>query len=198
MAAADATQPSDSGRGGAPGVVIVMGVSGSGKTTIGRQLARRMAGVFADADSFHPPANIEKMKAGHPLTDDDRWPWLDAMAAQIGQWLADGQPAVLACSALKRVYRDRLVGHQPEGGRPGVAFLYLSGSEAVIAARLANRKGHFMPPALLRSQFETLEPPGDGERVVTVDIRHPPRRIVDIAARRLGLGAQASRATDGA
>ncbi|MGK9170334.1 gluconokinase [Inquilinus limosus] len=189
MAAADhgATQPrsSDSGRGDPPGVVIVMGVSGSGKTTIGKQLARRMSGVFADADSFHPPANIEKMKAGHPLTDEDRWPWLDAMAAQIGRWLADGQPAVLACSALKRVYRDRLV-----GGRPGIAFLYLSGSEAVIATRLASRKGHFMPPSLLRSQFETLEPPGDGERVVTVDIRHPPRRIVDIAARRFGLPAQ--------
>ncbi|MGK9234593.1 gluconokinase [Inquilinus limosus] len=195
MAAADhgATQPSDSGRGGPPGVIIVMGVSGSGKTTIGKQLARRMGGVFADADSFHPPANIEKMKAGHPLTDEDRWPWLDAMAAQIGQWLADGQPAVLACSALKRVYRDRLV-----AGRPGVAFLYLSGSEAVIAARLANRKGHFMPPSLLRSQFETLEPPGDGERVVTVDIRHAPRRIVDIAARRFGLPAQPARVTDGA
>ena len=187
MPAADHGASSDSGRGGPPGVVIVMGVSGSGKTTIGKQLARRMAGVFADADSFHPPANIEKMKAGHPLTDDDRWPWLDAMAAQIGQWLAEGQPAVLACSALKRVYRDRLV-----TGRSGVAFLYLSGSEAVIATRLANRKGHFMPPSLLRSQFETLEPPGEGERVVTIDIRHPPRRIIDIAARRLGLPAQPS------
>ena len=96
--------------------------------------------------------------------------------------MADGQPAVLACSALKRVYRDRLV-----AGWPQVAFLYLSGSEAVIATRLANRKGHFMPPSLLRSQFDTLEPPGEGERVVTVDIRHPPRRIIDIAARRLGL-----------
>jgi len=187
MPAADhgATKPSDFGHGDPPGVVVVMGVSGSGKTTIGKQLARRMGGVFADADSFHPPANIEKMKAGHPLTDEDRWPWLDAMAAQIGQWLAEGRPAVLACSALKRVYRDRLV-----AGRPGIAFLYLSGSEAVIATRLANRKGHFMPPSLLRSQFETLEPPGDGERVVTVDIRHPPRRIVDIAARRLGLPPQ--------
>ena len=187
MPAADhgAPQPSDSGRGDPPGVIVVMGVSGSGKTTIGKQLARRIGGVFADADSFHPPANIEKMKAGHPLTDEDRWPWLDAMAAQIGQWLAEGRPAVLACSALKRVYRDRLV-----AGRPGIAFLYLSGSEAVIATRLANRKGHFMPPSLLRSQFETLEPPGDGERVVTVDIRHPPRRIVDIAARRLGLPPQ--------
>ena len=173
------------GRAIPPGVAIVMGVSGSGKTTIGKQLARRMGGIFADADSFHPPANIEKMKAGHPLTDADRWPWLDAMAEQITRWLAEGQPAVLACSALKRVYRDRLV-----AGRPRVAFLYLSGSEAVIATRLANRRGHFMPPALLHSQFETLEPPGPDERVVTVDIRHPPRRIIDIAARRFGLPSQ--------
>jgi gluconokinase len=133
MAAADHGATSDSS--GPPGVVIVMGVSGSGKTTIGKQLARRMAGVFADADSFHPSANIEKMKAGHPLTDEDRWPWLDAMAAQIGQWLAEKQPAVLACSALKRVYRDRLV-----ASRPQVAFLYLSGSEAVIATRLATAR----------------------------------------------------------
>jgi gluconokinase len=178
-------RPQDTARGDAPGVVVVMGVSGSGKSTIGKQLARRMGGIFADADSFHPPANIEKMKAGHPLTDEDRWPWLDAMAAQITAWLADGQPAVLACSALKRVYRDRLV-----AARPQVAFLYLSGSEAVIATRLANRRGHFMPPSLLHSQFETLEAPGAGERVVTVDIRHPPRRIIDIAARRFGLPPQ--------
>ena len=165
-----------------PDVVIVMGVSGSGKTTIGKQLARRMGGVFADADSFHPPANIEKMKAGHPLTDEDRWPWLAAMAAAIVGWLAEGRPAVLACSALQRVYRDRLA-----AGRPGVAFLFLSGPERVIAARLANRRGHFMPPALPHSQFETLEPPGPGEWVVTADIRRPPRRILDIASRRFGI-----------
>lgn len=171
--------------GRAPGVVIVTGVSGSGKTTIGKQLARRMGAIFADADSFHPPANIEKMKAGHPLTDADRWPWLDAMAVAIGGWLAEGQPAVLACSALERAYRDRLV-----AGRPEVAFLFLSGSEAVIAARLANRRGHFMPASLLHSQFEALEPPEPDERVVTVDIRHPPRRIVDIAARRFGFATR--------
>jgi gluconokinase len=143
-------------------LLVVMGVSGSGKSTVGAALAQRLRVPFADADDFHPQANIEKMSAGHPLDDEDRRPWLDA----VGEWLAahpDG--AVMSCSALRRDYRDRLRGHAPR-----LAFVHLAGTREVIAARMAGRPGHFMPTSLLDSQFSTLEPLGDDEAGVTVDI----------------------------
>ena len=131
--------------------IVVMGVSGSGKSTVGAALAQRLRVPFADADDFHPPANIDKMTAGQPLNDDDRYPWLEA----IGTWLAehcDGGGA-MSCSALKRKYRDQLRRHCP-----GVEFLHLSGTPEVIGRRQASRPGHFMPASLLQSQFATLEP----------------------------------------
>jgi len=161
-------------------IVVVMGVSGSGKTTIAEGLARREGWMLLEGDQFHSPANIAKMAAGEPLTDDDRWPWLRAIAARGDELSAAGTSAVVACSALKRAYRDILL-----GGRPGVVLLYLRGSKALIAERMAGRKGHFMPAALLDSQFATLEEPGADERPVVVDIGGPPDRVVEQAARQL-------------
>ncbi|CAN5573694.1 gluconokinase [soil metagenome] len=142
--------------------IVVMGVSGSGKSTVGAALAQRLRVPFADADDFHPEANIEKMSAGHPLDDDDRRPWLDA----IGQWLA-GHPAggVMSCSALKRAYRDQLRGHWPL-----VEFLHLAGTPEVIGRRQASRPGHFMPASLLKSQFDTLESLEADELGVVVNV----------------------------
>jgi gluconokinase len=148
--------------------VVVMGVSGSGKSTIGPLLAGALGVAFADADDFHPPANIAKMAAGTPLSDDDRWPWLDALGAHLAQ--AGG---VIGCSALKRAYRDRLRTH-----RRDAAFLHLAGDPALIAARQAARPGHFMPPALLASQFATLEPPGADEAALALDIGAAPEAVV--------------------
>jgi len=142
--------------------IVVMGVSGSGKSTVGGALARRLDLPFEDGDDLHPPANVAKMSAGQPLDDEDRWPWLDA----VGEWLAshpDG--GVIACSALKRAYRDRLRRHLPSA-----FFLMLHGEESVLAARLAARRGHFMPTSLLRSQLETLEPLEPDENGATVDV----------------------------
>lgn len=142
--------------------IVVMGVSGSGKSTVGAALARRLRLPFADADDFHPAANIAKMTAGHPLDDDDRRPWLDS----IGEWLAahpDG--GVMCCSALKNVYRDRLRDHCPD-----VQFLYLAGTPEVIGRRQADRPGHFMPPSLLASQFETLDPLSPAEHGVSINV----------------------------
>jgi gluconokinase len=155
---------------GAVPPIVVMGVSGSGKSTVGVALAQRLRVPFVDADSLHPAANIAKMRAGEPLTDDDRYPWLD----RVGQWLADHRDGgVASCSALKRAYRDQLRTHCPR-----VEFLYLSGSPETISARLAARSGHFMPAALLRSQFDALEPLGLDEPGFTVDIRHDVDTIV--------------------
>jgi gluconokinase len=153
-------------------VVVVMGVSGSGKSTVGALLAARLQWEFADADWFHSAANIDKMHAGIPLTDDDRWPWLAAMAAWIEELRRNGAHGVLACSALKRRYRDVL-----RGGREDVRFAYLEGEEKLIARRLAARHEHFMPPALLRSQFDALEAPGADENPITVPIEAPPGEI---------------------
>ena len=141
--------------------VVVMGVSGSGKSTVGAALAQRLRVPFVDADSLQPPANIAKMTAGQPLNDEDRYPWME----RVGDWLA-GHPdgGVASCSALKRKYRDQLHQH-----RPGLEFLHLSGSPELIQHRLATRADHFMPAALLRSQFGALEPLGDGEPGITVD-----------------------------
>ncbi|MDW5609344.1 MULTISPECIES: gluconokinase [Mycolicibacterium] len=142
--------------------IVVMGVSGSGKSTVGAALAQRLRVPFADADDFHPPANIAKMSAGHPLDDEDRYPWLES----IGEWLArHPKGGVMSCSALKRSYRDQLRRHCPD-----IEFLHLEGSVETIGRRQASRPGHFMPAALLESQFETLEPLEPGERGVTVDV----------------------------
>jgi len=152
--------------------LVVMGVSGSGKSTVGAALAQRLGVPFADADDFHPPANIAKMKAGVPLDDDDRYPWLEA----IGRWLADHcqRGGLMSCSALKRKYRDQMRRHCPQ-----TEFVHLTGSPEVIAARQAGRPGHFMPASLMASQFATLEPLGPDERGVTLDVTHDIDSIVE-------------------
>ena len=166
-----------------PCVLIVMGVSGSGKSTIGEQLARRIAWTYEDGDGFHPASNVAKMSAGHPLSDDDRWPWLMAIAEEIDRVCLTGEHAVIACSALKRAYRAVLV-----HGRSDVRIVFLRGSEQLIANRLAQRKGHFMPPGLLASQFETLEPPDASENPATVSIDASVEMIVNDIIRQLGPG----------
>jgi gluconokinase len=152
--------------------IVVMGVSGSGKSTVGAALAQRMRMPFADADDFHPPANIQKMTSGKPLNDDDRFPWLEA----IGQWLGvrckDG--GVMSCSALKHKYRDQLRRHCPD-----VIFLHLAGSPEVIGRRQASRPGHFMPASLVASQFQTLEPLAADEQGVTIDVDQDIDSIVE-------------------
>jgi len=153
-------------------VAIVMGVSGSGKTTIGTLLAGRLHWDYEDADWFHPAANIDKMHGGIALTDEDRWPWLRAIAAWIEQTRRAGGHGVVACSALKRRYRDLL-----RGGHADVRLAYLQGEEKLIARRIAARHEHFMPPALLRSQFDALEEPGAGEDPITVSIDARPGEI---------------------
>jgi carbohydrate kinase (thermoresistant glucokinase family) len=148
-----------------PTVLVIMGVSGSGKSTVGIQLARRLGWVFKEGDDLHPEANIAKMRNGESLTDADREPWLAAVAAWIDGWIHDDVRGVITCSALRRSYRRYLT-----NGRPQVAFVFLEGEEAVLAARLAKRHGHFMPPSLLASQLATLEAPGVDEPVITVNI----------------------------
>jgi len=165
-----------------PCALIVMGVSGSGKSTIGEKLAARLSLGYEDGDRFHPAGNVAKMSAGHPLTDEDRWPWLQAIANEIDRLCQTGQHAVIACSALKRAYRDVLV-----HGRSDVRIVFLEGTQQLIADRLGRRKGHFMPPGLLTSQFKTLEPPGDDENPVTASIDGPVDGIVDDIVRQLGL-----------
>jgi gluconokinase len=164
-----------------PCALVVMGVSGSGKSTIADKLAERLSWTFEDGDRFHPASNVAKMSAGVPLTDQDRWPWLQAIADEIDRVCKDGQHAVIACSALKRAYRDILV-----HGRNDVRIIYLSGTQQLIASRLALRKGHFMPPGLLASQFKTLEPPDQSEHPVTVSIDASVDAIVDDIVRQLG------------
>ncbi len=156
-----------------PRILVVMGVSGSGKTTIGAMLAGRLGWPFAEADDFHPPANLAKMRAGTPLEDADRLPWLAAIAAQIDAWRAEGQSGVVTCSALKRSYRAIIIGDRPEP-----VLVYLKGDRDLVAARLAARQGHFMPAALLASQFATLEEPTPDERPLVIPIGEPPAAIV--------------------
>jgi carbohydrate kinase (thermoresistant glucokinase family) len=153
--------------------VIVMGVSGCGKSTIGALLASQLRWEFEDADWLHPAANVDKMHNGIPLTDEDRWPWLAAIAGWIDQRRRSGGHAVVACSALKRRYRDVLI-----GDRADVRLIYLKGDEALIARRIATRHEHFMPRSLLHSQFEALEEPGPDENPVIVSIAPQPREIV--------------------
>jgi gluconokinase len=165
-----------------PCALVVMGVSGSGKSTIAEYLATRLGWRYVDGDLFHPPANVAKMSAGHPLTDEDRWPWLRAIAAEIDRLAAAGTRAVVACSALKRAYRNILV-----HGRDDIRIVFLDGTQDLIAKRLAARKGHFMPPGLLDSQFRTLEPPRPSERPVTVSIDASVDGIADNIVRQLEL-----------
>jgi carbohydrate kinase (thermoresistant glucokinase family) len=154
-------------------VILVMGVSGSGKTTIGALLAGTLGWDFADGDDLHPAANVEKMRGGTPLSDEDRWPWLDAIAAWIDLHRTAGNPGVITCSALKRVYRNRLL-----SGRDDVRLVYLHGSYDVVAGRQAARQGHFMPASLIQSQFATLEEPGADERPMALPVDLPPVEIV--------------------
>jgi carbohydrate kinase (thermoresistant glucokinase family) len=161
-------------------IAVVMGVSGSGKTTIARGVAEREGWRLVEGDAFHPQENVAKMHAGTPLTDEDRWPWLRAIAREIDALRTRGESAVVACSALKRAYRAILV-----GDRPDVPLVYLRGSKALIADRLAQRKAHFMPLALLDSQFATLEEPGEDEHPIVVSIAAPPEAIVDEVVREL-------------
>jgi gluconokinase len=166
-------RPTKQGSTPSPAVVIVMGVSGSGKSTIGTLLAMRLQWEYEDADWFHPAANVEKMHSGTPLTDQDRLPWLKAIAAWIDQSRQGGRHGVIACSALKRSYRDILI-----GDRADVVLVYLKGDETLIARRIATRHEHFMPPSLLHSQFAALEEPTPDEKPIIVSVEPPPREIV--------------------
>ena len=168
--------------GQTPCALIVMGVSGSGKSTIADHLAARLGWRYEDGDRFHPPSNVAKMSASQPLTDEDRWPWLQAIADEIERACKAGQRLVIACSALKRSYRDILV-----HGRIDIRIVFLNGPQELIADRLAARKGHFMPPGLLASQFKTLEPPQPNEQPVTVSIDASVEAIVDEIIRQLEL-----------
>ena len=155
-------------------VIVVMGVSGCGKTTVGSMLGERLGWPFADADAFHPSANVAKMRSGTPLTDEDRWPWLDAISAWIDKTLESGGHGVIACSALKQRYRQRIIGQ-----REDVRLVHLDGSYELIAARMAERPHHYMPVALLKSQFEALERPRADERAFSLTIEVPPDELVD-------------------
>jgi gluconokinase len=161
-------------------VLVVMGVSGSGKTTIGVLLAGRLGWPYAEADAFHSAANVAKMAAGHPLSDDDRWPWLRSIAAWIDERIARGENGVVTCSALKRSYRDLL-------RRPEARLVYLRGSHELIAARIAARKDHYFKPGMLDSQFAALEEPSADEGALTLDVSAEPDQIVNeiIAATRV-------------
>lgn len=161
--------------------IVVMGVSGCGKTTVASALARRLGWDFVEADRFHPAANIEKMTAGIPLGDEDRWPWLDAMASHLAAARGRDRPCVLACSALKRRYRERLA-----AGSGDLRLVYLQGSYETILSRLAGRTGHYMPPSLLESQFAALEEPVPEEDAITVSAEPDSAAIVDEILRRLG------------
>jgi len=158
-----------------------MGVSGSGKSTIAAALAKKLSWTFEDGDRFHPASNVAKMSAGLPLTDEDRWPWLRAIAEEIDRVCRAGGHVVIACSALKRTYRHVLV-----GDRSDVRIVFLSGSRSLIAERIAHRKGHFMPLDLLDSQFRTLEPPQANEDPITVSIDAPVETVVKNIVAQLG------------
>ncbi len=159
--------------------IVLMGVAGCGKTTVGLLLAERLGWRFLDADDFHSPANVEKMRSGQPLTDDDRWPWLD----RLNGLLREDGPAILACSALRQRYRDRIA-----AGVDDIRWVHLVGTFELIGARLAARKGHYMPATLLASQFDTLEPP---DAALTVDVADMPEVLAERILKGLGLGDRA-------
>lgn len=164
-------------------VIVLMGVSGSGKTTLAEILHARLGWPFEEGDALHPEANIRKMRAGHPLTDEDRAPWLERVADWVDARIDAGEDGLITCSALKRAYRD-VINRRGQG----VVFVFLSGSYEEIQARLAARQGHFMPPELLRSQLADLEPPQPGEPAITVDISPSPDAIAAEILDRLALG----------
>ncbi|HEY4268159.1 MAG TPA: gluconokinase [Galbitalea sp.] len=168
-AGADATA-----REGDPVVLVLMGVSGCGKSTVAALLAGELGWPFEEGDSLHPQANIEKMAAGHPLDDEDRWPWLEKVAEWVEECLDRGSNGIITCSSLKRSYRDIIDrrGH-------GVEFVYLAGSKELIGERLAARHGHFMPPSLLDSQFATLEEPAADEPSIRVEVGPPAPEVAD-------------------
>lgn len=151
-----------------------MGVAGSGKTTVGRRLAQRLGWSFQEGDALHPPENVAKMRDGHPLDDEDRAPWLAAIARRIDDWRENGHSGVITCSALKRQYREIIVGSRPE-----VRLVFLHGTRELLRERLAARRGHFMPPSLLDSQLATLEPPGPEENAISVAVDAPVESIVE-------------------
>ena len=157
-----------------------MGVSGSGKTTVAVALAERLGWPFQEGDSLHPAANVAKMHSGQPLNDDDRWPWLDLVAAWIDARRAAGEPGIITCSALRRAYRDRIIGE-----RTGMRLVYLHAPREVLASRLGNRQGHFMPASLLDSQLATLEMPGEDERPIEADVSEPTEIVVEAIVARL-------------
>jgi gluconokinase len=161
--------------------MIVFGVSGAGKTTIGKLLAEELGWKFYEADDFHPRANIEKMRSGRPLTDEDRWPWLKLLDEQITRSLAAKENAVLACSALKRAYRERLCVSDD------VKFVFLRGDDVLIERQLRRRRGHFMNPTLLQSQFADLKEPEPGEDAITIELGRTPEQLVEEIKAKLGL-----------
>lgn len=163
-------------------VIVVWGVTAVGKTTVGKLLAEELGWKFYDADDFHSPANVEKMRCGIPLTDEDRRPWLERLRQMIERSLAEEENAVLACSALKRAYRERLRASED------VKFVFLRASRARIAERLQRRHGHFMPATLLDSQFADLEEPQAGEQTLTVDVEGTPDELVKLIKTKLRLG----------
>lgn len=162
-------------------IVIVFGVSGAGKTTIGKLLAEELGWRFLEADDFHPPSNVEKMRGGHPLTDEDRWPWLEKLRDQISRTIAAEENAVLACSALKRVYREHL------RVSDDVKFVFLHGNYALIERQLQHRSGHYMNPALLRSQFTVLEEPRPADGTVVIELGRNPQELVEEIKAKLSL-----------
>ncbi len=172
----------NSKKGGQPAVIVVMGVASSGKTSLGERLAEHLGWPFRDADSFHPPQNVAKMAGGTPLNDEDRKPWLAAIAAWIDELRASGKNGIVTCSALKRAYRRIII-----GDRPDVALVYLKGSRELIGARMAARQHHFMPPALLDSQFAALEEPGPDENPLVVSVEESKAAIVQDVVERLSL-----------
>ena len=169
-----------------PLVLVLMGVSGCGKSTTGARLSKLLGWPFRDADTFHPRVNIDKMSRGMPLTDGDRQPWLAAIATWVDERIAQGEPGIVSCSALKRAYRRVII-----GDRAAVRLVYLQGDLALIGDRLSRRKKHFMPAALLQSQFDALEEPGADERPLVVSVALTPRRVTAVIARELGLKLQA-------
>ncbi|MBL0372124.1 gluconokinase [Rhizobium sp. KVB221] len=156
---------------------VVMGVSGCGKTSVGKAIAAHLNLPFVEGDQLHPQANVEKMSQGIPLTDDDRFPWLDKIGNGLATALAGGNGVVVSCSALRKIYRDRLRAFSGER----LVFIFLNGSEELLAGRMAARKGHFMPVSLLRSQFATLEDPSTEPHVISIDISGPTSEVVDMA-----------------
>src|SRR5262249_16885442 len=174
---------------GGPPVLVVMGVSGSGKSAVAAALAARLGWPFEEGDWLHPEANVAKMHAGVALTDSDRQPWLEAVAAWIDNQRAKHQPGIITCSALKRSYRGIVIGDRPE-----VRLVYLRGSQEAMAEHLAKRSGHFMPASLLQSQIDTLEEPGPDEDPLTVDVGPPAGQVAEQIIRQLGTSATVSAA----